>query len=178
MNSGSWYSSSVIAVIVQGHKAFGWQRQDRNTEALPHCPCSAVTSNCFQKSAVTHNDWYIPQKNEYSTYRKAVMSHRKMSFHMRHEVLQNYTNQEDRPGSKLGSKKPLSLGTFSSFHSVFLHYISTECQSLPVVLHYWSCLCLPRLEDSLQSLSSACPVKQRRIIGGEFIGQCVIISLE
>ena len=97
---------------------------------------------------------------------------------MRHEVLQNYTNQEDRPGSKLGSKKPLSLGTLSSFHSVFLHYISTKCQSLPVVLHYWSCLCLPRLEDSLQSLSSACPVKQRRIIGGEFIGQCVIISLE
>lgn len=74
------------------------------------------------------NDWYIHQANKCDRDRNGSITRRKMSFYIRDEILQNYTNQQ---GQHAGKLTPLSLDTFPRFLSAALHYISIRRQTFP-----------------------------------------------
>lgn len=60
-----------------------------------------------------HNGWYIHWANRYNRHRKGSVSHRKMSFCVRDELLLDYTNQQSQPWPKVGSKTTFDFGYFS-----------------------------------------------------------------
>ena len=100
--------------------------------------------------------------------------------YMRHEILQNYTNEEGQSWSKLGSKKKTLFWVLSPAFSEYFFITFPPSNKWPPCD---SALLVMSLSPQARGFtpvlqSSACPIWWGWVPGGECVSQCVITSLE
>lgn len=104
-------------------------------EVCPRVPLLwTVIPNCIQGSAVMHNDWYIHQANKCNRDRNGSITLRKMSFYIRDEILQNYTNQQSQHGWEVNTFVFVYLSQISLSSSSLHRYQATNIPCGPTLL--------------------------------------------